>query len=61
MKTKETTGSYDTQTLSGWAGAFSAWARQGKEVYCYFDNDQHGYAVQNALALQSMVSDNSKD
>lgn len=47
-------GSYDTQTLSGWAGAFSTWLRQGKDVYCYFDNDQSGYAVQNALELQSM-------
>jgi uncharacterized protein YecE (DUF72 family) len=47
-------GDYDVQTLSGWAGAFSTWAAQGKEIYCYFDNDQFGYAVKNALRLQAM-------
>jgi uncharacterized protein YecE (DUF72 family) len=50
-------GKYDVQTLSGWMGAFSTWARQGKEVYCYFDNDEAGYAVQNALTLQAMAND----
>jgi len=48
-------GNYDMQTLAGWMGAFSSWMHQGKEVYCYFDNDQAGYAVQNALALQEMA------
>lgn len=49
-------GRYDDRTLSGWAGAFAAWAQQEKEVYCYFDNDEAGYAVQNALRLQEMIS-----
>ena len=49
-------GLYDKQTLAGWAGAFTAWADQSKDVYCYFDNDQAGYAVQNAQQLQSMVA-----
>lgn len=48
-------GSYSAQTLAGWAGAFSAWSRQGKQVYCYFDNDQAGYAPQNALRLREML------
>jgi uncharacterized protein YecE (DUF72 family) len=48
-------GSYDTQTLAGWAGAISAWAAQGREVFCYFDNDEAGYAAQNALELQDML------
>jgi uncharacterized protein YecE (DUF72 family) len=48
-------GQYSTQTLSGWAGAISAWVRQGREVFCYFDNDEAGYAAQDALRLQSMV------
>jgi uncharacterized protein YecE (DUF72 family) len=48
-------GSYDRGTLSGWAGAFSTWATQGHDIYCYFDNDQGGYAVQNALTLQTML------
>jgi uncharacterized protein YecE (DUF72 family) len=48
-------GSYSPQTLAGWAGAFSAWSQQGKPVYCYFDNDQAGYAPQNALRLKEML------
>jgi uncharacterized protein YecE (DUF72 family) len=51
-------GKYDTETLAGWMGAFSTWMRQGKEVYCYFDNDESGFAVQNALSLQAMAEDN---
>jgi uncharacterized protein YecE (DUF72 family) len=49
-------GSYDAQALSGWAGAFSAWSRQGHDVYCYFDNDQAGNAVANATRLQRMLT-----
>ena len=49
-------GQYDASTLSGWAGAFSTWSSQGYRIYCYFDNDQAGYAVQNARQLQQMVS-----
>jgi uncharacterized protein YecE (DUF72 family) len=48
-------GRYDTETLSGWAGAISTWSRRGKSVFCYFDNDQNGYAAENALELQSML------
>ena len=48
-------GKYDTESLAGWAGAFSTWQEQGKDVYCYFDNDESGYAVQNALELQGML------
>ncbi len=48
-------GSYDVRTLAGWAGAFSTWTRQGRAVYCYFDNDQRGYAALNALQLKGML------
>lgn len=50
-------GTYDTETLAGWAGAFATWAEQGKEIYCYFDNDEKGYAVQNAMTLREMTAD----
>jgi len=49
-------GQYDVQTLAGWAGAFSTWARRGKEIFCYFDNDQHGYAAIDAKRLEEMLS-----
>ncbi len=48
-------GSYALKTLADWAGALSTWSRQGKQTYCYFDNDEAGYAAQNAKALQSML------
>ena len=48
-------GKYDTETLAGWAGAFSTWREQGRDVYCYFDNDEAGYAVQNAIELKGML------
>jgi uncharacterized protein YecE (DUF72 family) len=50
-------GSYDRQTLSGWAQDIAAWAARGKKVFCYFDNDEAGYAARNALELQEMLKD----
>ncbi len=53
-------GSYDNRTLAGWAGTFSTWSTQGHAIFCYFDNDQAGYAAQNAGRLQSMLQEQSK-
>jgi uncharacterized protein YecE (DUF72 family) len=50
-------GQYQTQTLAGWAGAFSAWVQKGTEIFCYFDNDESGYAAQDALRLQGMLKE----
>ncbi len=49
-------GEYDSQTLSGWAGAIHGWHNKSKEIFCYFDNDQKGYAVKDALKLKNMLS-----
>lgn len=48
-------GRYTTADLAGWAGAVSTWLEGGKDIYCYFDNDYRGYAVENALELLSML------
>jgi uncharacterized protein YecE (DUF72 family) len=48
-------GRYNGQTLTGWAEAISAWSCQGREVFCYFDNDEAGFAAQNAMELQAML------
>ena len=48
-------GRYHFQTLRLWANKCYSWAESGKNVYCYFDNDQEGYAPINALALQTRV------
>lgn len=48
-------GSYDGAALTAWVDAFATWAAEGRQVYCYFDNDQRGYAVQNAVQMQNMI------
>ena len=48
-------GSYDDDTLRGWADTFEAWNRQGRDVYCYFDNDEAGYAAANAARLRELT------
>jgi uncharacterized protein YecE (DUF72 family) len=53
-------GSYDTGVLAYWADKCIAWAAEGRDVYCYFDNDQAGYAVHDALRLQALVEVRAK-
>jgi uncharacterized protein YecE (DUF72 family) len=48
-------GQYSTRTLAAWSEAISAWSRQGREVFCYFDNDEAGFAAQDAARLQEML------
>ena len=48
-------GSYDDEALSGWADKIRNWASDGREVYCYFDNDEAGYAAQDATRLLEMI------
>lgn len=50
-------GRYGAERLAGWAGAFSAWLKEGLEIYCYFDNDEAGYAAQDATTLQQMMTE----
>jgi uncharacterized protein YecE (DUF72 family) len=49
-------GNYTTQRLNRWADDIFSWADKGRAIYCYFDNDEAGYAAQNALHLQSILS-----
>lgn len=48
-------GSYDEAALRGWAETISAWTGEGRDVFCYFDNDEKGYAPQNALQLKAIL------
>lgn len=50
-------GSYTKQHLHTWVRDIERWSAEGKDVYCYFDNDQKGFAVQNARDLRSMLKD----
>jgi uncharacterized protein YecE (DUF72 family) len=48
-------GSYSDTDLGEWARRIRKWRRELKTIYIYFDNDQAGYAAQNALSLKEMV------
>jgi uncharacterized protein YecE (DUF72 family) len=48
-------GKYSDSALLEWATVISSWLDEGKEIFCYFDNDEAGYAAQNALTLKSML------
>lgn len=47
-------GSYNRKALEQWAERIGAW-RRGHEVFCYFDNDEAGYAALNAAELRSLL------
>jgi uncharacterized protein YecE (DUF72 family) len=49
-------GSYDDATLAGWAERIRGWAGQGRDVYCYFDNDERGFAPHNAARLEELLA-----
>lgn len=53
---KKYQGSYSDEALRQWAKLIRGFARKGADVFCYFDNDQKGYAPQNALRLSKMLS-----
>jgi uncharacterized protein YecE (DUF72 family) len=48
-------GQYKEKILHGWAGDFAKWKKKASNIYCYFDNDEKGYAAMDALRLKEMV------
>ncbi len=49
-------GSYSEKAIAEWADRLIAWRDEQRDVYCYFDNDQHGYAVRDATRLQAALA-----
>jgi uncharacterized protein YecE (DUF72 family) len=49
-------GSYGDDALRTWAKRIGAWTKQGLDVYCYFDNDDRGFAPKNALRLMELLA-----
>jgi len=49
-------GRYGRARLTPWAARIRAWADEGRTVYCYFDNDQNAYAVDDARTLQGLLT-----
>lgn len=50
-------GSYDEVVLRGWAARLENWVRDGYQVWVFFDNDQAGAAVANALRLRELCAE----
>lgn len=48
-------GRYDGRTLFGWARRFRSWREKGIDIYCYFDNDEKGYAALDARRMLEMI------
>lgn len=49
-------GSYDDGALDAWATRLLGWRDDGRDVLCFFDNDDSGYAAVNAMALAARVN-----
>lgn len=49
-------GKYSDDQIIKWAEECNKWSSEGMDVFLYFDNDQNGYAVQNARSLKQLVN-----
>jgi uncharacterized protein YecE (DUF72 family) len=48
-------GKYTIDELKRWASIIKKWISQDITVYAYFNNDAHGWAVENALELKKLL------
>ena len=53
-------GRYSDEALINWTDWCVDQARQGRSVWCYFNNDIHGHAIEDARTLKSMVNQMSR-
>jgi uncharacterized protein YecE (DUF72 family) len=49
-------GSYDDKTLRDWARRIRGWQREGRDVFCFFDNDQKSAAPKDARRLIDLIT-----
>jgi len=54
-------GNYPDEHLRVWADRIHTWRTEGLVVFAYFNNDQHGYALQNARTLRALTTDDDED
>lgn len=48
-------GKYSDSVLQAWARQLKAWGAAGKDIYCYFDNDESGFAVSDAIRMKELL------
>ncbi|HEX6740473.1 MAG TPA: DUF72 domain-containing protein, partial [Sphingomicrobium sp.] len=53
-------GRYSDEALLGWTDWCVEQARSGRSVWCYFNNDIHGHALEDARTLKSMVGQTTR-
>jgi uncharacterized protein YecE (DUF72 family) len=46
---------YTAEELAAWAQRVRRWSSEGRDVYVYFDNDQHAYAPHDARDLARLA------
>jgi uncharacterized protein YecE (DUF72 family) len=47
--------SYPDTVLRAYARKCAAWLAQGHDLWVFFNNDLHGYAIQNAIRLRELI------
>jgi uncharacterized protein YecE (DUF72 family) len=50
-------GQYNPEVLENWGKFFQENIREGRDIYCYFDNTQANFAPEDALRLRSILSE----
>lgn len=48
-------GRYGEEGLKPWLDRMEGYLREGLDLYCYFDNDERGYAVMDAMLLKRLL------
>jgi uncharacterized protein YecE (DUF72 family) len=50
-------GKYPYQALSAWAQWITSQLKKRRDVFAYFNNDAHGFAIENAGELKRYVEE----
>ena len=50
-------GSYSNKSLKEWAQKIINWKAENRLVFLFFDNDQVGYATENARMIRYLCSE----
>lgn len=48
-------GNYSPAVLQTWTRRLQAWEAMGLDAFCFFDNDEAGYAAHNALTVLQLL------
>lgn len=50
-------GAHPVETMFSWAQQAPEWLREGRRVWVFFNNDERGHAVRDALALREALAE----